>query len=342
MNLLWPIAFTGISVLLFSCTNNPSRNTDPNTADRKAYAEIPDNTIINLYDAFGEVKPGMEKDFGFSCLVKYKGNTILFDAGSNADIFRKNVDALNIDLTEIDYVVASHAHFDHINGFDYLLEVHPEVRIYFPFDLFWGANFPFNLTGQDPAITDSLEQKMQYFGGDFQSYRFNQTGRFWKANIEFVKGNKEIAPGIKLIATSSPYMGYFNKYPTLDLDHEALSIPHETSGNVDFINLQELSLSLKTEKGEVLIVGCSHSTVEKIIIDTRLYTNSDIALVYGGYHLLPYDREILTALSDRLQKELNVKKVAPAHCTGHLAFKILQNRFKEDYVFAGLGEVVKF
>ena len=34
-------------------------------------------------------------------------------------------------------------------------------------------------------------------------------------------------------------------------------------------------------------------------------------------------------------------RIAPAHCTGHLAFKILKDMYGEDYVFAGLGERTK-
>ena len=79
----------------------------------------------------------LKKDFGFSCIVKFQGKIILFDGGTNANIFQQNVEALKIDLSKIDFVVASHAHFDHINGFDYLLKVNPNVKIYFPFDLFW-------------------------------------------------------------------------------------------------------------------------------------------------------------------------------------------------------------
>ena len=146
-------------------------------SSKTTHVAIKENTITNLYDAFGEDKPNMEMDFGFSCILNYKGTTILFDAGSNANIFKKNVEALNIDLKQVDIAIASHAHFDHINGFDYLLKVNPTVKIYFPFDLFWGANMPFDLAGRDPTIKDSLDQKMQYFGGDFESYAFNQTGR---------------------------------------------------------------------------------------------------------------------------------------------------------------------
>ena len=47
-------------------------------------------------------------------------------------------------------------------------------------------------------------------------------------------------------------------------------------------------------------------------------------------------------LSKRLKSNLRVKKVAPTYCTGHLVFKTFQYYFGENYVFAGLGENVKF
>jgi 7,8-dihydropterin-6-yl-methyl-4-(beta-D-ribofuranosyl)aminobenzene 5'-phosphate synthase len=307
-----------------------------------AYRIIEENTIINLYDAFGEEKEGLEWDFGFSCILKYKGKTILFDSGTNADIFRNNVERLDIDLTSIDYVIASHSHFDHINGFDHLLEVNPDVKIYFPFDPFWGANIPFDISGQESSAVDSLEERMKYFHGDYNAFRFNQSGRFWKANIEFVKKNTEIEPGVKLITTSSPYMGYFSKYPNLGIDDSGIEFNDNKSDNATFIPLQEISLSLETGEGEVIVVGCSHSTVEKIIIETKTFTKNDISLVYGGYHLLPYKRDVLESLAKRMKNELMVKRVAPTHCTGHLAFRVLKQTFGENYIFAGLGETIEF
>jgi 7,8-dihydropterin-6-yl-methyl-4-(beta-D-ribofuranosyl)aminobenzene 5'-phosphate synthase len=323
-----------ILLLLGGCSGDPGKATEVN--NNTEAREIKENTIISLYDAFGEDKKGLIKDFGFSCILKYKGKTILFDAGTNADIFKNNVEALNIDLSEIDFAIASHSHFDHINGFDYLLKVNPDVKIYYPSDPFWGANMAFDISGADPKISDSLDRRMQYFGGDYKDYQFNQTGRFWNANVAFVNESFEIEPGIKLIVTTSPNMGYFNKYPSLEPCEDC------NSHNAKFIGLKEISLSLKSNDGEVLFVGCSHSTVEKIIAESREYTNNNIDMVYGGYHLLPYDRPSLVELAERLKNNLKVKKVAPAHCTGHLAFKILQNSFGENYVFTGLGEVVEF
>ena len=323
-----------ILILIIGCSpNNPKDKARP---EKKVYREIEENSIISLYDAFGNDHDGLEKDFGFSCIINYRGKLILFDSGTNADIFRQNVEALNIDLSKIDMAIASHSHFDHINGFDHLLEVNPDVPIYFPFDMFWGANIPFNLSGSDPGIEDSLEAHMKYFGGNYQEYQFRQTGRFWKANIQFISESTKIAPGISLIATTSQNMGYFNSYPTLE-DCENCE-----AQSAKFSGLEEISLSLATERGEILFTGCSHSTVEKIIAGSVEYTQNDIEMVYGGYHLLPYDRSELTRLALRLKNDLGVRKVAPAHCTGHLAFKILRDHFGEDYLFAGLGEIINF
>ncbi|MBK9736445.1 MAG: MBL fold metallo-hydrolase [Saprospiraceae bacterium] len=109
---------------------------------QKNSAEVKEGTIINLYDAFGK-ENGLTKDFGFSCITKYKGKTILFDAGSNADIFKMNTGKLGIDLSKVDIVVVSHGHFDHINGIDYLLQINPKVKIYFPYDIFLGCTGTF-------------------------------------------------------------------------------------------------------------------------------------------------------------------------------------------------------
>lgn len=299
---------------------------------------VDEGSITNLYDAFGK-NPLLTKDFGFSCITKYKGKTILFDAGSNANIFNNNVSKLGVDLSEVDMVVISHGHFDHLNGIDQLLEVNPHVKIFFPYDIFWGAPVPFDATGQEPSIKDSLQKHMQYFDGGNTKFTINQSGRFWNSNIEFVKKSKEIIPGLTLVSTDSPYMGYFSCYPGksfVEGQFDKAGVDCKQTG------LPELSLSMKSKNGEVLIVGCSHSGVEHIISETKKLTNNKIELVYGGFHLIPYDRETTAKLVNTLKNDLQVRQVAPAHCTGHLAFKMLMDAFGGDYVYAGLGETISF
>src|SRR5918994_5061325 len=52
----------------------------------------PANRVTILYDAFGK-SPGMRKDWGYSALVEYGGEGLLFDTGNNPKIFAQKVEA---------------------------------------------------------------------------------------------------------------------------------------------------------------------------------------------------------------------------------------------------------
>ena len=296
------------------------------------------NNALILFDAFGK-DTTLTKGWGFSSLIEYNGKLILFDAGSNADLFKQNVVRLGVDLKKIDFVIVSHAHYDHLNGIDYLLSINPKVKIYFPFDVFWGAQTVFDATGQDSLVKDSLPPSLRYFDGRSDVFSVEQSGgRFLHANIEFVKDFKEILPGIRLVPTRAKYMGYFSKYP------KSFTPGNFTEANEDvkLNNLPELSLSLTTEKGEVLFVGCSHSGVENIVQEALLKTGNKVDLLMGGFHLLPFDRNETNKICGMIRNDLKVARVAPGHCTGHLAFKILRDLYQANFIYAGLGEKISF
>lgn len=295
------------------------------------------NRVLNLFDAFGPKIPGTRQAFGFSALVRYEGKTILFDAGSSADVLEGNARALGVDLSQVDFAVASHSHFDHISGFDYLLSVNPDVKIYFPADIYWGAPFDYDAAGPDPKAAEALPEEQRYFSGGPSRFRWSSSGRFWKANVEFVAEHAEIAPGIHLIATRSPYVGYFSRYPAVG-GHGQFKGPGETK----FIELPELSLSLGTTEGEVLLVGCSHSLVDVITRETKTHLGRDVHLVLGGFHLLPYGADEIREMVRRMKLELGVENVAPTHCTGHLGFTLFREAYGEHYAVAGLGSTVPF
>ena len=192
-------------------------------------------------------------------------------------------------------------------------------------------------------MRDSLPEEMRYYlneNGDM-ALNIGQSGRFWNANVSYVAKNAEIAPGIKLIATRSPYLGYCSSYPSVNELAVVEQHDHQTLDDIKVVGMPEISLSLETASGEVLVVGCSHSSVQLIVQEAKAYTNNGIALLYGGYHMLPYDRREVTTVAGQL-KNLGVQRVAPAHCTGHLAFKVLKDTYGADYIFAGLGGSTKF
>ncbi|MCZ6691832.1 MAG: MBL fold metallo-hydrolase [Planctomycetota bacterium] len=282
------------------------------------------NRIINLYDAFGEKREGTVLDFGFSCLIVHEGKRIPFDGGTNADLLARNAKALGIDLSQVDFAVGSHAHGDHLNGFDYLLSVNPKVKIYLPQDFYCGAA----VTVKTPEGTlEQVPPTQRYYGKTDRAIPVVQSGRFWKANVEYVSEGKEIAPGLKLVFSRSPHLGYFTAYP-----------PNEEKPKLT--GLPELSLSLETEACQVLVVGCSHSSVGKIVEDARKQVGGEIDLVYGGYHLLPYDEATIRKVATEMRDEHGVKRAAPCHCTGPLGFKVFAEIYGEGFELAGLGAEV--
>ena len=281
------------------------------------------NSILNLYDAFGYQRHGTVLDWGFSALIHYNGKTILFDTGNNADKFEHNVKALGVDLTQV-------RHVDHISGFDYMLQVKPTVKAYLPADPELGAPTHFTISHDSKESLAGVPPEQLYFGGQSNSMDYHPGVRFHAPNAEFVSASREIAPGMYLIVTRSVMMGDFNAYP-----------PNEP-GHPDLAGFPELSLAMKTEKGIVLITGCSHSKVEEIVRATKVYLGANIELVEGGFHLLPYDAAYITNIAHLLKDDLGVHRVAPAHCTGNLAFKIFRELYGENYSYAGVESEVMF
>ena len=103
--------------------------------------------------------------------------------------------------------------------------------------------------------------------------------------------------------------------------------------------MHELSLAINTPDGMVIVVGCSHPGIDKIV-EAAGTINPRIHLIAGGLHLVVASdsdiEKIVTALRDRFK----VEYVAPGHCTGEPAFTELKKAFRDHYLYAGLGTTV--
>lgn len=262
--------------------------------------------ITVLYDAFGK-DSAMQKDWGYAAFVEYAGKRILFDTGNNPEILARNAKAKNVDLSKLDFVVMSHRHGDHMGGLTYLLKMNPSARIYAPKEGFgvYGSDLPGSFYRKNP----SLPPEQRYYGGEPpDAMRF---GSAWPgANFQLIDKNTEIDPGIQLITLVSDKPG------TLEL--------------------RELSLAINTPEGMVIIVGCAHPGIEKIVAAAAT-TNPRIHLIAGGFHLVIAGDSDIERVVTALHDTLKVEYVAPGHCTGEPAFAALKKAFGDHYLFAGLG-----
>jgi 7,8-dihydropterin-6-yl-methyl-4-(beta-D-ribofuranosyl)aminobenzene 5'-phosphate synthase len=88
-------------------------------------------SIAIIYDN-NPYKKGLETAWGFSCLIKGPGKTILFDTGGDGSLLLRNMKSLGIDPKEIDFVFLSHIHKDHVGGLWHIIERNPKVIVYIP------------------------------------------------------------------------------------------------------------------------------------------------------------------------------------------------------------------
>jgi 7,8-dihydropterin-6-yl-methyl-4-(beta-D-ribofuranosyl)aminobenzene 5'-phosphate synthase len=269
----------------------------------------PDPTKVHitvLYDAFGK-SSAMQKDWGYAALIEYAGKRILFDTGNNPDILAQNAKAKGIDLSKLDFVVMSHRHGDHMGGMAYLLSVNPKVKIYAPKEGFgvYGADLPSTFYRKDASLPPA---ERYYDGAPPAVMRF---GAAWPgANFELIDKTTEIAPGIHLIALVSDKPG------TLEL--------------------RELSLAISTPDGMVIVVGCSHPGIDKIVAAAAAI-NPRIHFIAGGFHLVVSNDQEIEKIVATLRDTFKVAFVAPGHCTGEPTFTALKKAFGDRYLYAGLG-----
>jgi len=92
-------------------------------------------SIAVVYDN-NPYKEGLTASWGFACVIKGAEKTILFDTGGKGAVLLNNMQQLGIDLEEIDIVILSHIHGDHVGGLDTFLKENLDVTIYLP------ATFP--------------------------------------------------------------------------------------------------------------------------------------------------------------------------------------------------------
>ena len=276
------------------------------TAPPAARAEPSKAQITVLYDAFGK-SSAMQKDWGYAALIEYGGKRILFDTGNNSDLLAQNAKAKGIDLSKLDFVVMSHRHGDHMGGMAYLLSANPKVKIYAPKEGFgvYGADLPSAFYRKDASLPP---EQRYYDGAPPEVMRF---GAAWPgANFQLIDKNTEIAPGIHLIALVSDKPG------TLEL--------------------RELSLAINTPEGMVIVVGCSHPGIDKIV-EAAAKINPRIHFVAGGFHLVVSKDEEIEKIVTALRDNFKVAYVAPGHCTGEPTFTALKKAFGDHYFYAGLG-----
>ena len=137
-------------LLTHGCTPTTPAET-PAPFPPQAAPELRSPELIIVYDN-NPFDNQLRTAWGFSCLIRLAQETILFDTGGDSSTLLHNMRQLQIDPGEVDAVVLSHIHGDHVGGLGGFLEKNNAVTVYLP------QSFPHSFKDEVKSLGAKVEE----------------------------------------------------------------------------------------------------------------------------------------------------------------------------------------
>jgi 7,8-dihydropterin-6-yl-methyl-4-(beta-D-ribofuranosyl)aminobenzene 5'-phosphate synthase len=114
-----------------------------------------------------------------------------------------------------------------------------------------------------------------------------------------------------------------------------------TTGTMGKGRIEEHGLCLDTPDGWVLVTGCAHPGIHKMVRQAEQLTGDPPYLVVGGYHMGNRSEKGTLAMIKRFE-ELGVRRAAPCHCSGDLTRTVFKQRLGDRCRLVGVGDFFRF
>ena len=269
-------------------------------------------TIVSEKSTVRDNFHGLRVGHGLSIHISLGNEQILFDLGLVGKILIRNMRNLNINPDEINKIVISHGHMDHVRGLGKFIQnrnredkiplyAHPSIRepkrACFRGLPLWNAGFP--------EMDEEVMNKVDFI---------------------YSRDPVKIAP--KLFTTGEIH---------LDQRTELMNISRYFCNKVqgkwkqDFI-LDEQSLILQTLEGLVILCGCCHPGIVNTCRKAQELFDDEIVAIIGGVHLNLAKKERVEAVIENMKQNIGLPKLYLNHSTGKKALKTLKERLGEEIV----------
>ena len=260
---------------------------------------------------------GLLAEHGLSFWIEIDSRRILFDTGQS-DILLHNAQVLGVDLNDVDAVVLSHGHYDHVGGLRRILEIAPAVPVYLH-------------SHASKAKYARREKEGQQIGMEPETAQMVER-RIAGGVGSLTNGPVEIVPGVWATgevprrSTFEDTGGPFYRDPSCT---QPDPLPDDQA------------LVLEGNDGLVVVLGCAHAgVVNTLDYVAQLFPGRPIRTVFGGMHLVRASRARIAQTIEAFHRH-NVQRIGPAHCTGAEATRELWNAVPQQCFLCNVGAQIK-
>ena len=258
-----------------------------------------------------EATPG---EWGLSIYIVYNGKKILLDAGAS-DLFLANADAFGIDISQVEYAVLSHAHYDHSLGMKGFFNSNEKAKFY--------------VRGEN--IENCYAKK--FFLKKYIGVPRKITAEF-PDRFEHVKGDYKLCDGVTLVPHKIAGLSEQGKRECMYVKEGHRFVPDCFA--------HEQSLVFNTDKGLVIFNSCSHGGAANIIKEGAMtFPDKHVYGIVGGFHLFNKSEGEIRELAHQI-KNTKIEYVCTGHCTKNRAYKILQEELGDKLHQLSVGMEMEF
>lgn len=274
-----------------------------------------------------EIRNSVLAEHGFSALVtifaRERSHRILFDFGFSEQGAAFNVDALDVDLKEVETLVLSHGHTDHLGGLRQLVEKSGRKGI-----------------------------ELVVHPAAFRHPRYIKLSE--QLRVNFPPFTREIVQdmGVVLLEKKGPhplsdgFLLFLGEIPrTSDFERGMPNAFYEDQGEPKHDPIEDDTAIVANVKGQGLVIlsGCAHSGIINTVRYAREVTGVEkVFVVMGGFHLTGPDyASIIKPTTDAL-KDIGPRYVVPTHCTGRNAAIQIEKEMSREFLLNMVGTKLTF
>lgn len=258
---------------------------------------------------------GLLREHGFSVWVEVAGRRLLFDTGQGGALLG-NAEKLGIELHTVDDLVLSHGHYDHSGGVPVVIARASTAEVY---------AHP-SATGPRYSLRDGVAKSIAMPVDARSALETHAIGVHWTSRA------------LRLTAS----VGITGPIPRLT-DYEDTGGPFyvDIGGTRRDPIVDDLALWTRTDRGLVVVVGCSHAgLVNTLRHALKLSGEPRLHAVLGGFHLSEAS-EVRLARTMAALADLDPDLIVPCHCTGDAAVERLRQTFGARIVRGAAGAVFR-